>query len=231
MKRIITIASFSAIVCFAFSCAKRCPADIKISTLNLSEKTTSFLPKTQRVEKMEFKDKDGNVLTFQNQNPNWADFSKLDVETLCERGEFLDKTVQTAYFETQAFHLYYRSTNDLYSIGIDLQLNNDNFTGNRKDTVLYETFAVSMYGTGPKSANGVVAVLSDIHGNQAKIDIARQNASNIYRFVADTTLNGRNLKNVYITPEGQNRNIFIFYSKTGGLEAFMTEDKKVWLKN
>lgn len=230
MKKIIGVLAIFAVIATLYSCAKRCPADIKIGSLNLSSKTTTFLPKIQRVEMMEFKDKNGNTLAFKNQNPDWAKNVKLDVETLCERGEFLDRTVQTAYFDTQSFHLYYQSTDNAYSIGIDLQLNNDNFTGSRKDTVLYETFAVSMYGTGPKSPNGVVSVLSDIHGNQSKIDIARQNASNVYRFVADTTLNGRAMKNVYITPEGQNRNIFLFYTREEGLEAFVTEGN-IWLKN
>lgn len=230
MKPIFNILLMFAFATMNYSCAKRCPADIKISSLNLSSKTTSYLPKTQRVETMDFKDKDGNILTFKNQNPDWAKRSQLDVETLCERGDFLDKTVQTAYFDTEAYHFYYRSTDGIYSIGIDLQLNNDNFTGSRKDTVLYETFAVSMFGTGPKSANGAINILTDSHGNEAKIDAAKQNALNIYRFIADTTLNGQKLKNIYVTPEGQNRNIFLFYSKEKGLEAFVNENNVVWLK-
>jgi hypothetical protein len=228
MRGILFFSSLTFLV-FTFGCAKRCPADINLGKLNLSQPTISFLPTTQRTETMQFSDNNGAILTFKNQNPDWAKRTKLDVEVLCDRGDFLDKTTQTAFFNTESYHLYYRSTDEQYSIGIDLQLHNDNFTGARKDTVLYETFAVSMYGVGPKSPNGVISILTDIHGNENKIEKARQDASTIARFVADTTIAGRNLKNVYVTPNGQNRNIFLFYTKAKGLEAFWV-DEKIWFR-
>jgi hypothetical protein len=210
------------------ACAKKCPADINIGSINLSSSTMAFLPKAQRVEKLIFKNNKGDELVFNNQNPEWSNRTPLDVEVLCERGDFLDKTVQTVFYDTESYHLYYKTKDEKYSISIDLQLNNDNFTGDRKDTVFYETFAVSSYGTGPKSDNGVVSILPNLRGNGTKISQERKDASNINRFVSDTTFDNHTLKNIWITPEGNQRNIFIFYSKIQGIEAIILNGEIWW---
>lgn len=213
---------------FYTSCAIKCPKDVEIGKLNLSASTLAFLPIAQKTQQMTFKNNLDSTLIFNNQNTNQDQRTEMIVEILCERGDFLDKTMQTVFYNTESYHYYYRSTNDLYSIAIDLQFNNNNYTGNRNDTLFYETFAVSSYGTGTKSSNGVVSVLTNMRGNNNSLSEGIVQSTNINRFVADTTFDGHQLSNVWVTPQGYERDIFIYYSQTKGVEAITLDDTTWW---
>jgi hypothetical protein len=213
---------------FYTSCAIKCPKDVEIGKLNLSANTLAFLPAAQKTQQMTFKNNLDSTLIFNNQNTNQDQRTEMIVEILCERGGFLDKTMQTVFYNTESHHYYYRSTNDLYSIAVDLQFNNNNYTGNRNDTLFYETFAVSSYGTGPKSSNGVVSVLTNMRGNDNNLSEGIVQSTNINRFVADTTFDGHQLSNVWVTPQGSERDIFIYYSQIKGVEAITLDDTTWW---
>jgi hypothetical protein len=213
------------------SCARPCPADENLGNINLSSSTLSFLPFSQKTNKMTFVNSDGETLEFTNNGQGENRFD-LAVETLCERGDFLDKTVQTAEFKVQSFHYSYYSTNTDYNLNIDMTVNNAGSYGNRTDTVFYETIAVWGQRFVAPAQTGSWYLIADERGNSANItDTFRTNA-NHYRFVADTTLIGRHITNAYVGQNDGKNTFYIFYSKQNGIEAFTTEDgNEVWVRD
>lgn len=232
MEKLKILQCFALTLCFfiMFGCGSRCPDDVNLGKLYLSSNTKSYLPAKMKVKEFIFEDNTGAQLIFTSQDKNDFSSNKIDVETLCEKGSYLDKVVQTAYYDTEGYHQYFYVNNGNYTLNVDAQLNNAADYGSRTDTVFYDYFAMSIYGTGPKSPNGVLSFMSDQRGNDAKIGESNKNAVNIFRYTQDTTIDNRTLKNIYYTPQGNYRNIFIYYSKERGIEALEIEDKLWWRK-
>jgi hypothetical protein len=221
---------FLFVAVFFFQCARRCPKDISLGEINLSTATKSFFPPALQVQEMTFKNAANEKLTFKNTDTDWNKRSNRDVETLCERGDFLDKTVQTNYLSSESYHLYFDTPNKDYTIEINIGLSNIGTYGKVADTIFYETFTA--YGqrlTAPTQVGGTT-VLTSLRGNEDKVTPAFIAGVDNYVFVADTTLLGQPIKNVWVTPIGKNWTLFMFYSKEKGIEGFTTENGEVWLR-
>jgi hypothetical protein len=215
---------------FFFQCARPCPADIKLGELNLSTASKSFFPAALQVQEMTFKNATGEKLTFKNNNPDWNKRTQLDVETLCQRGDFLDRTAQSSFFAGESYHLNFDTPNKDYTIEINLTHSNIGTYGKLADTIFYETFTA--YGqrlTAPTQVGGTT-VLTSLRGNDAKVTPAFIAGVDNFVFVADTTLLGQAIQNVWVTPKGKNWTLFMFYSKEKGIEGFTTENGEVWLR-
>lgn len=209
-------------------CARKCPDDINLGDLNLQAATLSFLPDAQKVQKMTFTNTNGQQITFNNVSDGEKRF-QFDIETLCERGDFLDKTVQTAYFNAQTFHYYYNADNGAYTLAVDIQPNNAGNYGKRQDTLFYESFAAWGQKLTTPVRVGVVSVLTDERGNSAKLGVDVWVQHNRHRFVGDTVLGGQNLSQVYVNAKDSTQTLFVFYTKARGIEAFTTETE-TWLR-
>jgi hypothetical protein len=206
-------------------CAKPCPSDVNLGALNLTPASRAFLPAAQQVETMTFVNTDGAKMNFQNQSGSIGNKPfQLNVETMCQRGDFLDKTAQTAYYNADAYHLYYRSTDQNYTLSIDLMLENAGEYGSRSDTAFYETLGIAGQKLSAPTRVGSLRILSSERGNEAKIgNMIRQN-NNEFRIVADTTILGRPLQNLWVAADNGNHPFVIFYSKIRGIEAFTTPE-------
>ena len=210
-------------------CARPCPKDIEIGTITIGSTTNAFLPASQATKTMTFKNSDGTQLVFQSTFANGSHTYNLPVETLCERGDFLDKTSQTVFFVVQSKRWEYETSDKNYTLSVDLDLDQIGQYGNRKDTIFYEKVAVWGQKINNPTRVGRIAILSDERGNSAKItDVQRQNA-NFYQIIADTTLNGRQIKNAYVPVNDGSQSLFIFYTKANGIEAFTT-DTETWTR-
>ena len=67
-----------------------------------------------------------------------------------------------------------------------------------------------------------------MRGNDNNLSEGIVQSTNINRFVADTTFDGHQLSNVWVTPQGNERDIFIYYSQTKGVEAITLDDITWW---
>ena len=224
-----SITKFALFALLFIQCARPCPKDIEIGAIMIGDKTKAFLPASQETKTMTFKNSDGTQLVFQSTFFNGNHTYNLPVETLCERGEFLDKTSQTVFFVVQSKRWEYETSDKNYTLSVDLDLDAIGQYGDRKDTVFYEKVAVWGQKINNPTRVGRIAILSDERGNSAKItDLQRQNA-NLYQIITDTTLNGRQIKNAYVPVNNGSQSLFIFYTKANGIEAFTT-DTEVWTR-
>lgn len=212
-------------------CARPCPDDINLGNADLSPSTLAFFPAEQQVAQMTFVNGTGSKLTFTNASGSTkAERYKLDVETLCQRGDFLDKTAQTAYYNAGNWHLYYQSGTPNYTLSVDAQVNNAGAYGSRKDTIFYESFAVSGQRIDAPSQVGSLQLLSAERGNSAKIPTDLRQNNSAFQQIADTTILGKKIQNAWVTRGDGNHSLFVFYTKTGGIEAFTTKNGEQWIR-
>ncbi len=222
---------FITTVLFAFSssCARRCPDDIDLGNVNLSTASLDFLPASQKTATMTFVNAGGQTLVFNASAGGGESRFPYSVETLCERGDFLDKTVQTADFQAQAFHYDFKTTGNTYTMNIDLMPQNTGTYGSRNDTIFYETFAVWGQKLTDPTRVGSLTVLTHERGNDNKISATLRENTNHYQIVADTVLLGRHIQQAFVPANDGKQALFIFYTKTNGIEAFTT-DTEVWVR-
>ena len=217
-----------AIILFLSNCARKCPADINLGDLNLQNTTLSYLPASQKTNSMTFKNAAGQTLVFTNTSEGESRVH-FPVETLCERGDFLDKTTQTSGFNTQTIHYYYASPSQSYTLAIDIMPTNLGNYGSVSDTIFYESIAVWGQKTLDPIRVGSLSVLTDERGNGAKITQSVRENTNHFQTIADTTLNGRHIVNALVPVNDGNQKMFVFYTKEKGIEAFTT-DTEVWTR-
>lgn len=225
MKQLLLL--FAASLFFT-NCARKCPADINLGNLNLHNTTLSYLPESQKVNTMTFVNTTGQTLVFTNTSEGETRVH-FPVETLCERGDFLDKTVQTSGFNAQTIHYYYATPSQTYTLAIDMMPTNAGSYGNVSDTIYYESMAVWGQKILAPTRVGSLSVLTDERGNSAKITQSIRDNTNRFQTIADTTLNGRHIVNALVPVNDGNQTLFVFYTKEKGIEAFTTETE-VWIR-
>lgn len=210
-------------------CSRPCPRDIKIGEVYFSPATLALLPESNPPSRMEFQNMNGDVLVFNNQQKTWINKYQIPVETLCERGEFLDKTTQTRYFEAPALYAYFTTDDQQYTLQYDYGIINTGMYGSEKDTVLHEQMTVSGQKTGTPAYVGGVIYLSHLRGNEAKIPAFVTMGENA-RLLADTLIGGRTLYNVFTPSKLTETHLRVFYSAKNGIEAFTLSNGEVWLR-
>ena len=211
----------------AIQCAKRCPKDINLGDIDLQSTTRSWLPAAQKVNSMTFSRTDGMQQTFTN-NSSGEERFEYAVETLCERGDFLDKTVQTAYFNAQSIHYNYNSGDGKYTLSLDIMPSNAGDYGSRSDTLFYESLAVWGQKISEPSRVGSFTVLTSDRGNTLSQTLLDN--TNHFAMVADTVLNGKVIKNAWVPASDGKQTLFVFYTKENGIEAFTT-DTEIWTRD
>lgn len=219
----------TAIILLCVSCDKPCPRSIKIGEVFFSEPTMVLLPENEPTRSLIFENEAGENLVFSNQNQVWQNVFQIDVETICEEGEFPGKNIQTHYFSAPVFQAIYKTADQEYSLNLQFVMRNVGVYGNKNDTILYEEFSVwgQKYGSDPFI--GGFTLLTDTRGNDLKIPDEIQNNQN-WRFLGDTILNNKPLYSLYTNVVTQTRNLYIFYRVQNGLEAFTLTNGEVWTR-
>ncbi len=215
----------------ALHCAKPCPVDINLGDLKLDPSSVAFIPTVQQVKTIKFRNGTGQKMEFTNASiGEGLKFFELPVETLCQRGDFVDKTAQTVFFKADQYNIYYQSDNLQYTLSLNLQPENAGEYGLRNDTIFYEVLGMAGQKIPAPAQVGSMHILTSERGNTAKIsDNIRQN-NNQYELLPDTTILGRNIKNAYVTPKNGQHTLFIFYTKLNGFEAFTTAGGEQWVR-
>ncbi len=209
-------------------CTIPCPPDKKIGTLNFSDETKTFFPVSQQVNDMVFENIKGEQLIFKNRNPQWNKRGKHDVETLCEKGGFLDNTVQSAYYDTESINLsYINGTNTHQQYNLDIQIGFNHLgNGSKDENAFFETVNIwGQYLLNP-TASGGSYIVTNTRGNDGQIP-------NFYKYkrsrmIADTVIINQRIKNAFITPDSTDK-LIIFYTQEKGIEAFTTP-QEAWVR-
>jgi hypothetical protein len=230
MKHYLFFLFFMVCSFLSSSCARRCTADINLGNIDLQNSSLGFLPASQKVSTMTFSNAAGQTLVFKANEGSGESRFPYSVETLCERGDFLDRTVQTANYNAQAFHYDFKTADNAYTLNIDLMPQSAGTYGNRNDTIFYETFAVWGQKLTEPTRVGSLTVLTHERGNEARLSDLLRNNTNHYQIVADTTFNGRHIQDAFVPENDGKQALFVFYTKVGGIEAFTTTDAEVWVR-
>lgn len=219
------------IIISALHCAKPCPADINLGDLKLDPASVAFVPNAQQVKTFKFRNGTGQKMDFTNASiGEGLKFFELPVETLCQRGDFVDKTAQTAFFKADQYNMYYQSDNLQYTLSLNLQAENGGVYGDRNDTIFYEILGMAGQKIPAPAQVGSLHIITSERGNSAKIPDNIRQINNQYDLLPDTTILGRNIKNAFVTPKTGNHTLFLFYTKLNGFEAFTTANGEQWVR-
>ncbi|MBK8621228.1 MAG: hypothetical protein IPN79_05565 [Saprospiraceae bacterium] len=219
---------YFVVIAISFSCARPCPKDIKLDEVFFTQKTSEgYLPKEDPKDVLIFQNSSGVELRFTNQNPKWNTTYRIEVETLCERGDFLDRTTQTKYIDAPGHHAYYVSTDQMYTLAIDASVQNAGQYGNVSDTILYDFFSVWGQKIGTPAFTGGASKVTSDRGNGNRLpEFVFANDNMV--MIADTTIEGRSFKNIFTHPYSDILNYRIFYSREKGIEAFLLNNGEFW---
>jgi hypothetical protein len=222
--------SFLGVLITFLSCAIPCPRDKKIGSIQFSTETSSFIPSASNFNLLTFVNEKGETLTFNTTNSEVVTNQKIPVSTLCERGDFLDKTVQIEYLEAPSVNLFYQSNPEKFTLAIDIVIDGHMPNKGIQDTALIERVTVWAQKIGVDSKSGAISIITSNRGNDKHKDL--QNTLNQplqYAIVKDTTILQRKIINAYYNPS-KYEGITIYYTKENNIEAFVTDDGEMWVR-
>jgi hypothetical protein len=222
---------YSSLLCLLLiGCAVPCPRDEKVGSLKYSSTTIPFVKGGALDKSMSFKEAKGKVLEFKFKLDKIASEVKIPVETLCERGDFLDKTTQIKYFAYEGYLLDYESLDGQYTLNYKVSIDNVGDYGKEADTLLYET--VSAYGQklSLPAEVGNFNFISSLRGNDIRIKAKLTNSTDNFTFLGKVTLQGKVFENIYATQENDANTLRLFIQKEKGIVAFTTKSGEVWLR-
>jgi hypothetical protein len=210
-----------------------CPPSINLGNLDFSAPTKALFPATQRVNTMSFVNKAGQTVVFNN-NGIEPTRDRLVAEIMCDRGILDGRTQQTAFYESENYTYSY-TTPTYPNLQLSVRaffLNTMAERSTRRDTSFVEVLEVQTTGgagTNGYNKSSVILMLTTERGNSAKISDSYRNRHTTVRRIADTTLNGRQLKNVLVAPDTSRNVMQVYYTGGRGIEAFSI-DSTLWLR-
>ncbi|MBK7524860.1 MAG: hypothetical protein IPI53_12085 [Saprospiraceae bacterium] len=220
---------FFIFITWLISCARPCPKDIQVDEVFFQKSTSDLLPQGSVTTPIIFENATGDNLILKNQSSVWPSHYQIDVATLCERGDFLDKTVQTEYIKAPGYNMSYVSDDHQINLNMSFYIYNASSVQALKDTVLYEECSVWGQKSGEPVYTGGLSVITSTRGNDEKIPQYILNNQNV-RFIPDTLINGKVLQNVYTNYLIQNKNMSVFYTVKNGIEGFAFSNGETWLR-
>jgi hypothetical protein len=211
------------------SCALPCPKNVKIGEVSFHPETQSFVPKQSNFKPLTFVSNNGKTVTFNTQTEKVLDRSSIQIETLCSRGDFLDKTTQISFVEAPAVNLWYTEPSDQFTLSINISL--QNLGQNAGDTILIENVSVwSQDIQNPRLGSGILSIVTNTRGNDDNESVKNFISNNNYRIIADTTIAGRNMKNVYTNRVYDVEGTYIYFTKDKGIEGFANTAGQVFIR-
>lgn len=218
------------VLLFVLSCAAPCPKDKKVGTIHYSASTMSFIPSNAQFRSLSFINEKGEDLLFTTTQDKVITTKQIPVKTLCERGGYLDKTVQIEYLEAPTVNLYYVSKPEKYTLAIDITIDGNTPTDGVRDTAFLERVSVWGQKITPDTKTGIMSFITSTRGNENHKDLQSiLKEPKQFDVVKDTIILNRKIKNAWFNPSKVD-GITIFYSKENGIEAFVTDDNEVWVR-
>lgn len=205
-------------------CALPCPKDKKQGTIDFTENTKTWVNPLEKLNKLTFEDNNNEKLELNLRYSDTNTNNKILLEVLCERGDFLDKTVQVRYIESPQFNLTFANNNSDFEFYISASIINDK-SELGQDTILYDNF-ISWAQDIKTSTSGAVSIVTSFRGSRTRFSQKVMDAEEEYMFADKIQLDGKLLENVYYNKQDKN-GIQVFYSKEKGPLAIKVLNK-VW---
>jgi hypothetical protein len=213
-----------------YSCAVPCPRDKKITDINFTAPTRNWLTTVDKLKTMTFVNTEGKSISFVLPVVDMGARDRVAVETLCERGDFLDKTTQVRYYDAQGIHVFAQSDDQRYTLALDARIANYGQYGNPQDTIFVEDINAWAQRIKEPNLNGGVTIVTNARKNESHPSVLPRIAEQNFRILADTIINGRQIKNCITQNLNNNADIHIFYTAANGFEAFTTKDGETWVR-
>ena len=214
---ILTIASLSSCSLSIFD-SSQCGKNKLLGTLQLADSTKNLYAHWTGKEVLFFKDSLGNEQEYFSERDKRILFKQpVVVKTLCDSG-FLDK--QTEYFDSEAHYLDFVPRNNTKG-SLHIQLSTTTIEKN-STFIIFDLFSAN-FSTGTGSSPIELAVARD---NSSANNLHNQFKSNA-QFVADTTILGKNFKDVFYTTN-EKANIALYFQKTNMVIGFK-DGEKTWI--
>jgi hypothetical protein len=222
------VLAFIAFACFMTSSCigvvggditSKCGDDIDLGRIDLTTETTLYFPYTGR-EKIILKNANNEELTLQKLDGPLPVQVELTSEAanLCVASQF---DSQNAVYKTTRFACYFQNTGKRqmsFNYAAEVKAK-----GETKSTLgIFDSFSIGSLADSDKGAGG--AGNAQFRGDTAKVATYRSYSSGI-RFVADTTIGGKNFKNVMYAKNSRHS---VCFAKGKGLIA-MKFDDELWL--
>jgi hypothetical protein len=231
MKKLLFPCFWLIIVSF-YQCSRpSCPPSINLGNLDFSAPTKAFFPAAQKVNTMSFVNKAGQTIVFTNLYEPTR--TRLVAEIMCDRGILDNRSQQTAFYESE-YYAYSYSNLTYPNLALSVSaffLNTKGERSTRRDTSIVEVLQIQ---TSDRESNGynkssAVVMLTTERGNSAKISDSFRKQYTRFRWIADTTLNGRPFKNVLVAHDSARYDMQVYYTGVRGFEAF-SKDSTLWLR-
>lgn len=209
MKKNILILLVVATVIFN-ACEKKnpCPDNINGGTQTLNFPSKLFFPYPKQSVTIVLKNAKNDSLKIKTDNQQYNTI-QLNDTLLC--GDGIDPFVSQFQFHTsENIRHVWSGNNASTSVTVLVQLFVEN--ARVKDSAYYDKLSVR---TTSNNATSGFDFITDTRGKT--IDPAYTALINKYRFVADTTLNTKNFKNVYYSVDNKLNQSAIFYNKQFGI--------------
>lgn len=201
-----------------YSCGK-CDKDIFLGEFKLTEASRQSIPYSGN-EVLVFEDNHGMQHQLTSLKGRELLKSKMIVRTPCDEG-FLDK--QHLYYDTQREQVVYfdSSGNQIFYIDLTTQFEDAN---DIDDIAVYDFLLVDTSLKG--NFNGRIEIITEERQNTVS-EFHKNEFWNQSVFLGDTTVFGRDFKDVYVGTSGDNRSIF--YNKVKGVIAFKINENEFWV--
>ncbi|MGK7396095.1 MAG: hypothetical protein ACNS62_16075 [Candidatus Cyclobacteriaceae bacterium M3_2C_046] len=214
---------FTCIVIFSYSCDDKCGQDIKLGELELADVTKEFLPYAGD-ETLVFEDQAGNKHTLRSKEGRKIEDFRLIVNTLCRGNiEKVSLDDQQIYYQIQREQIAFEdlSGNQVYYV----ELTTGFEQASQIDSLaLYDMLSVYPLMEGNALGNINIMTLERLNTVSSS---HKQGFLNHSTFIGDTTLFGRDFKEVYESNPWEGR--ITYYNRTKGVIALITDENKYWV--
>jgi len=203
-------------ILFLFSCGEDCPPDITLGEFPLSDTSIVFIPYSS-TDTLIFADQIGNEQFLSSNGIVQSEINNI-VRTICSDG-LLDG--QQELYKVQIFDIAFRD-----SFGIGNQI--FNLTLTTSSEVAESPDANAVFDLLNVSASGFdnLRIITDERQNQVS-DNFRDNFLNLSEFLGDTTLFGKNFKDVY--EEKSDNGSVLYFNKHRGVVALKFNALEYWV--
>jgi hypothetical protein len=209
---IVTIGSLSS--CVRDILNLDCGKSILLGTLKFADSTKNLYSNWTGKEILIFKDSVGNLREyFSERNKQINLKNRLHIKTLCDSG-FIDKQIE--FFESESHITDFVSQTATSTLHLDLF--SDNFGENKDSVILFDRFSAGFN-------NARVQIIS-VRDKPIPLDVIAWTSSGT-SFVADTTILGKNFKNVFYSTSDYYKSA-IYFQKTKMIIGYK-EAGKTWL--
>jgi hypothetical protein len=220
MKNFFLILIIVALFIFN-ACEKKnsCPENVNLGSLSINFPSKQFVPYSNQPYLLVFKNAKNDSIKTKTVVQDYNAIS-LNDSVIC--GDGIDPfNSQFMFHESEQILRGFNYNTALENIDIQVKLYVAN--ANSKDKIFYDKLVVR---SSARNITSGLELITDTRNNTLSSELTKQ--INQFRYVADTTWNTKNFKNVYYSVANKFDNSAIFYNKQYGVVGIRLGDE-MWV--